>query len=149
MKLKNIYRDYGMKSALCKILMKVRDELRSKTKTLSQLLAVCKKCDGRPIHPKSDPRFGCCTSKVEGEWVVCQLREDILYKVREKREERKREGRENPEIDELDRHLEENTERIKKLIVRDKEELERLELKRQLEEELNEITERLKEQLYS
>ena len=118
-------------------------------KTLSQLLAVCKKCDGRPIHPKSDPRFGCCTRKVEGEWVVCQLREDILCKIREEREKRKREGRENPEIDEVDRWMEENTERIKKFIVRDKEELERLELKRQLEEELNEITKRSKEQLYS
>ena len=65
------------------------------------------------------------------------------------REKRKREGRENPEIDEVDRRMEENTERVKKLIVRDKEELERLELKRQIEKELNEITERLKEQLYS
>jgi len=134
---------------LGKILMKVRDELRSKTKTLKELLAVCKKCDGRPIHPKSDPWLGSCTRKVEGEWVVCQLREEILCKVREKREERRREGRENPEIDEVDRKMEENTERVKKLIVRDKEKLERLELKRQLEEELNEITERLKEQLYS
>jgi hypothetical protein len=44
--------------------------------------------------------------------------------------------------------MEENTKRLKELMVCDKEELDRLELKRQIEE-LNEITKRLEEQLYS
>ena len=52
------------------------------------------------------------------------------------------------ESDELDRRMEENTKRLKELMVCDKEELDRLELKRQIEE-LNEITKRLEEQLYS